>query len=373
MLNYYMHDGPAAFRFELAGDLGAGDAAKLDQDWRTASSTIGDRTLIVDLSFVTAIDQAGLNLFRRWHAAGAHFVAISSQSREMVKTITGLPFSAQQPEEPTYQPWLSRGLSNRKPRGSSSVVSNALSRGSSRGLRSFPIALSAIPLLALITLLTPSTVWANDDGASMAFARYVSNVLESRDATHAIDTSDVLVEIDASLPKLAKQGRLEAVRHLDASGEPGYEIVSLTGDATIKHEVIARYLAIEQQAHTQPSSSFAMTPDNYRFRYTGSIESGGNRAYVFTIKPRRHGEGLIEGQIWIDQDTGAVVHQGGRLMSRKSIFIRKITVARDTGLRADSPYLRVTHVEIETRLFGPADLIIRERPQPAISIAGGQR
>ena len=376
MLNYYMHDGPAAFRFELAGDLGAGDAAKLDQEWRTASSTIGDRTLIVDLSFVTAIDQAGLNLFRRWHADGAHFVAISSQSRGLVETITGHPFSTQPPEEPTYQPWLSRGLSSRVSsvlsRGVPRESSRASSRAVPRGLPSFPIALSAVPLLALITLLTPSTVWADDDGASMAFARYVSNVLERHDASHAIDTGDVVVEIEASLPKLAKQGRMEAIRHLDATGAPGYEIVSLTGDSTIKHEVIARYLAIEQQTHAQPASSFAITPENYKFRYTGSIESGGNRVYVFTIKPRRNGEGLLEGQIWIDQATGAVVHQGGRLMSHKSVFIRKITVARDTSRPADAPYLRVTHIKIDTRLFGPADLIIRERPQPAISIAGGQ-
>jgi hypothetical protein len=237
---------------------------------------------------------------------------------------------------------------------------------------SLPLALSAIPLVAIITLLTPTTVWADDEGASLAFARYVSNVVESRQAPNLTNPGDTLVEIEASLPKLAKQGRMEAVRHLDASGEPGYEIVSLTGDATIKHEVIARYLAIEQQAHAQPASSFAITPDNYRFHYTGSMESAGNRVYVFTIKPRRNGEGLIEGQIWIDQATGAMVHQGGRLFSRKSLFIRKITVARDTALRADAPYLRVTHIKIETRLFGPADLIIRERPQLDLAVAGGQ-
>jgi hypothetical protein len=45
MLRYYMHDGPSAFRFELAGQLDSNDAARLEQDWHTASSTIGDRTL----------------------------------------------------------------------------------------------------------------------------------------------------------------------------------------------------------------------------------------------------------------------------------------------------------------------------------------
>src|SRR5258706_5060699 len=50
---YYMHDGLAAFSFELAGTLSADDAMELEQAWHTASSTIRDRILIVDLSFVT--------------------------------------------------------------------------------------------------------------------------------------------------------------------------------------------------------------------------------------------------------------------------------------------------------------------------------
>jgi hypothetical protein len=109
-MNYFMHDGPAAFRFELAGTLDDGDAVRLEKDWRTASSTIGDRTLIIDLSFVTAIDEAGRSLFRRWHASGAQFAAKSQHSRKLVEIITGRPFSAQQQQQPTYEPWLSRSL-----------------------------------------------------------------------------------------------------------------------------------------------------------------------------------------------------------------------------------------------------------------------
>jgi hypothetical protein len=121
MLHYYMHDGPAAFRFELAGDMATGDAAKLEQEWRTASSTIGDRTLIIDLSFVRTIDEAARSLFRRWLAAGAQFAAISPQSRTLVETITGRPFLDHQPQAPTYAPWLSGGLSRTLSRGLTSL------------------------------------------------------------------------------------------------------------------------------------------------------------------------------------------------------------------------------------------------------------
>jgi hypothetical protein len=106
-MRYYMHDGPAAFRFELAGDMEAEDAARLAQDWHTASSVAGVGTLIVDLSFVTSIDEAGRDLFRRWHAAGAQFVASSKRARELVEWITGRPFTRGQANAPTYRPWYS--------------------------------------------------------------------------------------------------------------------------------------------------------------------------------------------------------------------------------------------------------------------------
>lgn len=348
MLHYYMHDGPAAFRFELAGDLATGDAARLEQEWRTASSTIGDRTLIVDLSFVTAIDGAAQSLFRRWYAAGAQFAAISPQSRELVETITGRPFLERQRQVPTYEPWWS-----------------------SRSLVSLPATLSAIPLLALVILLTPSTVWAAGDGANMALARYMTTcVSTAAQENHGFPDRDIVLEIDASLPKLGKQGRMEVIRHSSAAGQPEYEVVSFEGDSTVRQQVIARYLEVEQQAYSLPVSSVAVTPVNYKFGYAGSIATGGNRFYIFAIKPRHRGEGLIEGHLWIDEATGAAVHQDGRVVKRPSIFIRRIRITRDSGSRAALPYLRVTHVEVDTRLAGRAELTIRERASTLILNSG---
>jgi hypothetical protein len=90
-LRYYMHDGPSAFRFELAGDLTNEAARRLDQDWRTASSVTGGRALIVDMTFVTSADEDGRALLARWHAAGAQIVAKSKSSRELAEAILGEP------------------------------------------------------------------------------------------------------------------------------------------------------------------------------------------------------------------------------------------------------------------------------------------
>ncbi|HEY3825157.1 MAG TPA: hypothetical protein VGL82_11400 [Bryobacteraceae bacterium] len=106
-MRYYIHAGPAAFRFELAGNLDAGDAARLEREWRGASLTIGNRVLVVDMSFVTGIDEAARSLFRRWYARGAEFAAGSKESRELVESITERPYTRKTSREPTFQPWFS--------------------------------------------------------------------------------------------------------------------------------------------------------------------------------------------------------------------------------------------------------------------------
>ena len=88
-LQYYMHDGPNAFRFELAGILNHEGARQLDQDWRTASAVIGDRRRIVDLTFVTGADEQGKALLLRWHREGARLIANSKASRLLVESTVG--------------------------------------------------------------------------------------------------------------------------------------------------------------------------------------------------------------------------------------------------------------------------------------------
>jgi len=96
-LRYYMHDGPAAFRFELAGDLNDEGARRLEQDWRTASSVIGDRLLIVDITFVTSAEKEARILLARWHASGARIIADSHTSRSLAESILGSLFLSLQP------------------------------------------------------------------------------------------------------------------------------------------------------------------------------------------------------------------------------------------------------------------------------------
>ena len=110
-LQYYMHDGSSAFRFELAGDLTGEGARRLERDWHTASSVIGHRTLIVDMTFVTSTDEEGRALLARWHADGAKVVAKSRESRVSWRdaAIMGepLPEFAMAARADSYQTWSS--------------------------------------------------------------------------------------------------------------------------------------------------------------------------------------------------------------------------------------------------------------------------
>jgi hypothetical protein len=92
-LEYYLHDGPTAFRVELTGTLNDRDARRLEQVWSTACSLIGDRRAIIDITLVTSVDEQGRALLVGWHRAGAQFVANSQASRAIAEQILGAPVS----------------------------------------------------------------------------------------------------------------------------------------------------------------------------------------------------------------------------------------------------------------------------------------
>jgi hypothetical protein len=152
-LQYYMHDGPAAFRFELAGDLNSEGALRLERDWRLASSVIGDRSLIVDITFVTSSDQDGRELLGRWHRAGAQIIANSKSSMDLAEAALGkpleLPPRVERPSrEGTWMPFRTsmsaiRAIASRMTRAEAAtqaeitVGSSADARGNSLQIRSF--------------------------------------------------------------------------------------------------------------------------------------------------------------------------------------------------------------------------------------------
>jgi hypothetical protein len=171
------------------------------------------------------------------------------------------------------------------------------------------------------------------------------------------------IEIHAALPGLEKPGRLLAIRHMASTSESSYEVVELAGDPTVKEQVIMRYLQAQQRAAEMPAGSVAIAPANYKFAYKRAVDDGERQAaYVFQITPRHKREGLIKGELWLDEYTGLPIRQSGRLVKRPSIFIKRVAITQENTVRDGIIESRLTHITIETRLVGRAELVIEEHP-----------
>jgi len=104
-LNYYLHDGSSEFRIQLAGHLSQSNARDLEEAWRTASSAIDGKGLIVDLSHVTSIDASGCELLDKWHAQGAKLVVNSSEANARIRLMSSVAITLLDPI-PNPSTWL---------------------------------------------------------------------------------------------------------------------------------------------------------------------------------------------------------------------------------------------------------------------------
>jgi hypothetical protein len=169
------------------------------------------------------------------------------------------------------------------------------------------------------------------------------------------------VEIHAALPKLDKIGQLRAIRRLASPSESSYAVLQLAGDRTVEEQVIGRYLSVNERAPAGPVAG-AMTIANYRFTYTGIIDDGERLAYAFQVSPRRKREGLIKGELWLDQRTAIPVHESGRLVKSPVASVRHVFVRRENAVRDGLIESRLTHITCKARHLGLAELVVEELP-----------
>lgn len=205
----------------------------------------------------------------------------------------------------------------------------------------------------------------------MTGASVVENYwIATQNQERALQGASMEVEIDASLPKLKKSGRLHALRHISNIGRITYEALRFEGDNTIKSSVIARYLAADAQSQEHGASSLAVTPLNYKFRYKGLLQCGNETVHIFQVTPRRKKVGLFKGEVWIDSSTYLRVRESGQFVKNPSIFLKKIQFVREYEIRDGISVLRQIRTEVDTRLVGPAELTIDFRN---VSFAEGPR
>ena len=89
-LDYYIHDELEALRLEIRGSLSGHAVTSLDQAWRTGSSILNGRLLLIDLVSVEEADENGRDLLLAWHRMGARIMARSTESRLLAEGILGV-------------------------------------------------------------------------------------------------------------------------------------------------------------------------------------------------------------------------------------------------------------------------------------------
>jgi hypothetical protein len=181
----------------------------------------------------------------------------------------------------------------------------------------------------------------------------------TRDQQRALAAMSMEMDIEASLPKLKKQGRLHALRRISSLGRITYEALRFEGDSTVKNNVIARYLTAEAQAqNSDESEALAVTPENYRFKYKGLQQLDGRNTHVFQVTPRKKRVGLFKGEIWIDETTHLRVQEAGVFVRNPSVFLKKIAFMRRYEIRDGISVPSRVHSTVDTRLVGKAQLSI---------------
>lgn len=178
------------------------------------------------------------------------------------------------------------------------------------------------------------------------------------------------LEIHASLPRFEETGAASAIRRPPTAGEGRYQLLDMAGDIRVMAELIVRYLTVEGRVAEMPTASVAIAPANYRFGYKGRVDEAEREpVYIFEITPRHKREGLIKGELWLSQQTGAMVRESGYLVKCPRVSARRIAISRDEQLRNGVVESSRIHIKVRGGRIGGAELVIEERPLPPTETA----
>jgi hypothetical protein len=218
-----------------------------------------------------------------------------------------------------------------------------------RGLKTFSLFAASLLLMGVQSFAaeTPDNVL---NGYAMASTR----------SDQQFRGASMNVDIVASVPSLEKTASLQGIRKISGAGAISYDSLHLSGDGSVRKEIIARYLSAEENRdNVRNLSSLALTPANYKFQYQKIVDIEDHQAYLFRVRPRHKRQGSFDGSIWIDAETYLPLWESGRLIQH-SIFLRRLTLTRKFRIidrRLALP--ESTNLDIETRLVGRAQMTVK--------------
>lgn len=218
-----------------------------------------------------------------------------------------------------------------------------------------PLASVLVFLLASAVAGSPALAYEPSDAESKeVISNYLAATQMHKDEMRG---GSMEVNIDASVPKLKKEGKLHALRKISEFGKITYKVLAFQGDDTIKNEVIARYLDAEQKG--QGNEKLAITPENYKFKFKGKHRlDNGQEIYIVFLSPRKKEVGLFKGEMWLDAKTYLPVMESGKFVKNPSIFFKKVEFVRDFAIQGGTAIPQHMQSVIDARLIGKINLRI---------------
>jgi hypothetical protein len=165
------------------------------------------------------------------------------------------------------------------------------------------------------------------------------------------------LDMDASVPKLKKQGKLHALKNISKLGTITYHALGFSGDNMVKTEVIARYLNAELQSN-QGGTNFSITPQNYKFKYKGMENVNGRDVYILHVTPRQKKVGLFKGELWLDSQTYMPVRESGQFVKTPSIFLKKMEFVQSFEIQDGVSIPQKLESKADVRFFGAVQFTI---------------
>jgi hypothetical protein len=212
--------------------------------------------------------------------------------------------------------------------------------------------LLAIGFATALAVVAPEDLLGDESWDDSGQAMVTKFLDASKTQQETLRGGQMQVKIAATLPRLAKQGEMQALRSISKLGKITYQGLGFSGDNTIKNQVISRFIAEESQPHDT-----AITPANYKFKHKATTVIDGRQTEVFQLTPVRKAEGLFKGELWLDAQTGMPVREAGRLV-KSSIFLKKVEFVNSFEIRDGVSLPKHFQSTVQTRLVGRAELSI---------------
>jgi len=200
-----------------------------------------------------------------------------------------------------------------------------------------------VPLLAAPLFVTAGA--SGPTNSSAASVPVIQRYLSSPDP----DPNEfrVMRHVDAKSERVGQSAWMDVWTEFDRDGFR-YRIVGEEGSEYIRSKVFRTSLETERKMWADGSPArAALTAANYEFVDAGLQPDG---LASLKLTPRRKGELLIDGSIFVNPDSGDLVRLEGRLVKSPSFWTRRVEIVRHykrfAGVRMPVSLESVAHILI---------------------------